>query len=222
MSSLHGNKLTDFSLRVISIDPGSNRAGYTVIDYNLTSGKKNVLYSNTMSGDALSGLYFEPYAKELYGERMTKNMSHGLFLGHLLKKYKPMLVVCEAAYAGKFINAYKALTEHVTLLRVAVYNYDRTLEFGMIEPSRVKALMGVKGNTGDKTLMTKALKKREDVLLNEIDISSLDEHSIDSICIGITACNIVKDNFDNKEQPKKKKKSKASRSKKAKLKKRRQ
>lgn len=192
MATLHGRKLTDIPFRVISIDPGSGKAGYTVLEYDLNTEQYKVIYCSTLSGNALSGLYFDGWFRELHGERFVRNMAHGMFLSSLCSKYEPDLVVSEAAYAGKFINAYKSLTEHITLLKAACYNYKNSLEFGMIEPSKVKAAMGVNGKSGDKTLMTKALAKRKDVCYNDgIDIKSLDEHSIDSICIGITACKIV-------------------------------
>lgn len=202
MKTLHGHKITEKPFRVISIDPGSGKAGYSVIEYDFNKGTVKVLFSTTMSGNALSSLYFEKWFSELHGERLVRNMAHGLFLSGLLATYKPDVVACEAAYAGKFIAAFKSLTEHVTLLKAASYNYDRYLEFGMIEPSRVKAAMGVSGKSGDKNLMTKALEKRAEVSYTDgIKIAKLDEHAIDSICIGITACLDV----HGKLTPKKKK-----------------
>lgn len=192
MTKLHGHQLSDVPLRVISIDPGSGKAGYSVIDYS-SDGYVDVIYSNTLAGNALSALYFDNWLRDFHGERLVRNMAHGLFLNKLLCLYKPDFVACEAAYAGKFIAAYKSLTEHTTLLRAACYNYSPYLEFAMIEPSKVKAAMGVSGKSGDKTLMTKALAKRKDInYASEIDFASLDEHSIDSICIGIAANEIVR------------------------------
>lgn len=204
MSRLHGHLLTNVKFRIISIDPGAGKAGYSVLEYDFEKEKFKVIYANTRTGDQLSNLFFDKTYKDIHGERITRNRAHNIFLSLLLKKYKPQLVVTEAAYVGKFVNAYKSLTEHLTLLKAAVYTYDSEMEYGMIEPSKVKKAMGVNGKSGDKTLMQKALEKRKDVSYNDgIKPKSFDEHTVDAICIGITACKIVHVNLNKKLKDKK-------------------
>lgn len=197
--ALHGNRLTDKPLRIISIDPGSNKAGYAVMEMDFNTGKYKVLYCQTMVGNTLASTYFEKWLSDLHGDRIIKNLSHGLHLGMLLVKYKPLLVVAENSYVGKFVNAHKALMEHVTVLKMTCINYNKTMEFGMLSPSAVKKTVGVSGTSGDKTLMKNALLKRKDVSYAKgVNKAELDEHSIDSICIGITACKRIFANLSKK------------------------
>lgn len=120
------------------------------------------------------------------GERLLRNFAYSKYLAKMCAEYLPNEVACEAAYAGKFVKAYEALTEHLTCLRIGVYGWNLKCPFKLIGASVVKKEMGVSGNSGDKELMRKALIGDKGVDINpEIDVDSLDEHSIDSCCVGI-------------------------------------
>lgn len=171
-------------LRIASIDPGSNSAGFSVLDYDIETGHIHVVESRTVFGKDLIKL-FGPL-REKHEERFLRNMAFGDFLEEFLNEWEPFIVCSEAPYMGRFAAAFKALTEQITLLRAAVYRYDLTKPFYLYEPSPVKRTMGVKGTSGDKEAMRKALSKRTDVSYGSgISIDDLDEHSIDSICVGI-------------------------------------
>lgn len=193
---LHGHQLSDIPLRIISIDPGANFAGYTVLEMDFDTLEFKVLYCQTLTGNFLSSLYFENWFRELHGERLAKNLAHGMFLNFLLNKYNPLLVVAENSYVGKFVNAHKSLMEHVTSLKSTCINYNRYMEFGLLSPSNVKKTLGVSGKSGNKELMKNALLKRKDVsYTNGINPKTFDEHSVDSVAIGITACKKIEANL---------------------------
>lgn len=172
------------SLRIISIDPGSNCAGFAVMDVNLVTRKYHVLYCTTIKGNHLLRKYKE--LKETHEVRFLRNHGYGEHFSHLLEQWKPHTLSAEASFMGRFAATYKALTEQVTFFRAAAFNWDRLKPFYLYTPPAVKRTVGVSGKSKDKDLMTKALRKRNDILYgNEIELDSLDEHSVDSICVGI-------------------------------------
>lgn len=171
-------------IRVISIDPGSNCCGMSVVELNLKTGRVRVVKSHTV----FSKNIVKSNETEMLtiGERLLRNLAYSKYLGEMCKEWEPNEVACEAAYAGKFIKAYEALTEHLTCLRIGVYNWKRLCPFRLIGASVVKKAMKVSGNSGDKELMRKALMEDKHVDINkDIDVRSLDEHSVDSCCVGI-------------------------------------
>lgn len=192
MLMLHGHEIAEVPYRVLSIDPGSGKAGYSIIDYTYSKKNYNVVFSSTLSGNFLSSLYFDTSFKSLHGERVMRNLSHALYLNSLLLKYNPDIIVSEAAFGGRNITAYRALVEFISILRAAAFNYDNFLEFITVPPPQVKSMIGVNGKSGDKSKVKEALAKNTNVSYNkDVNFNILDEHSIDSICVGIAGYEIV-------------------------------
>jgi hypothetical protein len=92
--------------------------------------------------------------------------------------------VSESPYMGKFPAAYAALVSCINAIRSGCSNYDPTLYLDIIDPATIKKQLGVPGNSGDKSLITKAIEKSETIDTSLIDLSILDEHSVDSIAVG--------------------------------------
>ena len=172
------------NIRVIAIDPGSSSAGFSILELNPETLEITIVRSETVKTKDVIGRYKD--FVDILGERLCRNLGYMDYLSHLLDKWRIDFVICEAAYAGRFIAAFKALTEHVTLLKIAVRKHNKRMAFLMVEPSVIKKGMGVKGNSGDKSLMYKALISDKSVnYCDTLDIDNLDEHSVDSCCIGI-------------------------------------
>lgn len=187
-------KINNGNIRCISIDPGSHNLGLSIIELNVNTWKISVLKCETVLAKNIIGPLIE--LVDVLGERLIRNIAYNEFLAALMRKWHIDFVVCEAAYAGRFIHAYQSLTEQITLLKAAVYVYDRRMTFLMVEASVVKKAMGVKGNSGDKSLMSKALMQRTDVVIcDTMKIASLDEHAVDSCCIGIVTLDRIRENM---------------------------
>lgn len=170
--------------RIVSIDPGSNTAGFSVleIDYDALT----ITVKDSMTIDKGLMLRMNPLERTVHSDRITKLFGYFNFLHDQCTRLQPQLVCCENAYLSRFAAAYGTLKEQIMLFRTAVYNYDRFAQFHVVEPSTAKMNMGVKGGSKDKEDMRRALKKRKDIFYGDgIDIDALDEHSIDSICIGL-------------------------------------
>ena len=58
----------------------------------------------------------------------------------------------------------------------------------------MKKNIGVKGNSGDKDLMTTAVLNNPNIIFNDdIDTESLSEHAIDAIAIGYSVLNDLRE-----------------------------
>lgn len=181
------NVIYENRLRVLAIDPGSNHTGFSIIDTDVITGEMHVLSSATYHRKDL--VKIEPWLLDVYSEREVAVRAYGRVLHDLLRIWQPNLFIAEAAYMGRFAAAFKALTELLTTFRYTLMEWDSTVPFDTIEPSAVKLTMGVNGGSKNKGDMTKALIGTDFNISyhSSIDFQSLDEHAIDSICIGIHA-----------------------------------
>ncbi|MNE02406.1 hypothetical protein D3C80_948800 [compost metagenome] len=93
------------------------------------------------------------------------------------------MVICESNYKGRFADAYATLVECVAVIRNVLYRYDPTMPLLMVDPMSAKKAAGVVGKFKDKMDVTRALKKRTDIVWG-VDIDTLDEHSVDAVAIG--------------------------------------
>lgn len=166
---------------ILSIDPSTTNIGLAIsevdIDNNFTP-----LIAFTVDLTSM--------AMVKYGQTLVQ--SHGMFyarircigdvIGKLLRTYNPDYVSIESSYMGKFAAAFEALVQCITSIKQALYDYSPTLTFTSITPSEIKTHVGVKGNSGDKNLMTEGVRP---LLVNsDVNIDHIDEHAIDAIAGG--------------------------------------
>lgn len=183
----------DSKLRVLGIDPGTNRCGISYIELCLKTGHITVVKSLTHKGTEVTRLFPKRFT-EVHGERIHRNMGYGYRLFEIACEHLPHIIFSESPFAGKFVQAFGALTEQVTMLRLAAIQYSCVVPFEFYAPTEVKKHMKVNGKSSDKEAMRKALGNREGVhFANGLNIDDLDEHEVDSICVAITGCdNLLK------------------------------
>lgn len=180
----------DDNIRIIAIDPGSNCCGMSILELNPETLEVEIVRSETVNAKDVIGHY--KHLEELLGARLCRNLGYMDYLSFLLKKWRIDYVVVEGAYAGRFIKAFEALTEQLSCFKIAVRNFDKRMTFLMLEASAIKKNMGVKGNSGDKTLMHKALlADKSFTYCDSLDIHNLDEHAVDSCCVGLYALKLL-------------------------------
>lgn len=170
-------------VRILAIDPGTNSCGYSIIDWNMRKKKGMVLAAGTLTAtDALAKI-------RIVNNRDTtvnKLQGYSELFDDLYWLYRPTVVVSETPYMGKFAQTFKVLSALLQELKSRLYRYNPYTDFIEIDPARVKKIMGVPGNSGDKDLMKEALRKKDELSYSEdIDFDKLDEHSRDSICVGL-------------------------------------
>lgn len=170
-------------LRVMSIDPGTNMLGLSVHELNLTHGTMLVLDAHTVNVPRVMNLHCSD-TLFYQDERVAKLKAVEYAVANYARSWEIERAVSEAPYMGKFPAAYAALVSCINAIRSGCSYYDSTLYLDIIDPATVKKQLGVPGNSGDKSLITRAIEKLETIDTSLIDLSSLDEHSVDSIAVG--------------------------------------
>lgn len=185
--------LRDYNLfRVLCIDPGSSTAGFSIIDWDFFNKRGYIVDSNTYT--ATLAINASGYMPPAYDNKDHRLHGYGIHHADLLRYYEPDVVVSEAPYKGRFAQAFKVLSEVCQTLREATIDTAPHIDFISFSPSTVKNAVGVSGKSSDKDLMTQALAGRTDLtFLNGIDLMQLDEHSVDSICVGLTFIDMITD-----------------------------
>lgn len=173
------------NFRILSIDPGTNTLGYAILEVD-EKGLVNILEAGTFN--ALKASMPLEGIREVHGDRTAKLYAISEFITKFLSKWCPLGVASESPFFGRLPQAFSALTECITYIRQGVMRHDPNMSIGLYDPPTVKKTMGVSGKSSDKELMSKALNKYNNRVKPTIhvDVSKLDEHAIDAICVGIT------------------------------------
>ena len=175
------------TIRILSIDPGTNHTGVSILD--VSKDGIEVIFAETINAVKLARQHES--ITWVYGSRFARIRVTGDRISHLLDEYEPNMVITELPYMGRFAQSFGALTELVAEFKSRVYCYDPSMPLDGIDPSSVKKHMGVKGTSNDKDEMTVALEKRCLSYSKYINPSNLDEHAIDSICVGLWLADVL-------------------------------
>jgi len=167
--------------RILSIDPGTNKTGYAVLEYDFATHSRSILMATTLHRTTL--IKAKPWIAELHGEREAAVNGYGCALGEYLVQWAPDAVISEAPFMGRFPQSFMALTELVSHFRNIVMEWDLTIPLQIVKPSAVKKVMGVSGKSGDKDLMLHALRKLN--IPSVVDIETLDDNAVDACCVGL-------------------------------------
>jgi Holliday junction resolvasome RuvABC endonuclease subunit len=168
-------------LRVLSIDPGSYNTGIAHWHWDIGTTSFHMVDSYTLKFPDSDKRYCK--IREMGTDRIARLYHLDDSLGDILEEFRPHMVICESNYKGRFADAYATLVECVAVIRNVLYRYDPTMPLLMVDPMSAKKAAGVVGKFKDKMDVTRALKKRTDIVWG-VDIDSLDEHSVDAVAIG--------------------------------------
>lgn len=181
---LHGSGQYE-PYRILAIDPGTDTLGLSLIDIDLVTQSKTLVFAYTFQASKwIDGLQ-ENTQWENQDEKYLRLHRHAEHLYGLLLRYQPQMVVHESAFMGRFPKAYQGLTECIFSLKQAVARYSPYLPFIGITPMEVKHYVGgVK-----KEEVQRSLSRINDLLNLPTMLPTLDEHAVDSIAIGYTKAN---------------------------------
>lgn len=169
------------SVRVLSIDPGMNMGiTMSILDFNTM--EQTVLFCDTFKIEKERRGY-ESSNVGLASNALINTHTIRKLIGDILHENQPDVVICEAAFLGRFPQAFASLCLCLNAIETAVYDYDYDVGFYTFDPPSVKVAMGVSGKSKDKDDMHKALLSNSRIK-STIDLSLLDEHAVDSICVG--------------------------------------
>ncbi|MNC48572.1 Crossover junction endodeoxyribonuclease RuvC [compost metagenome] len=168
-------------LRVLSIDPGSYNTGIAHWHWDIGTTQYDMVNAYTLKFPDSDKRYNK--IREMGTDRIARLYHLDDSLGDILEEFRPHMVICESNYKGRFADAYATLVECVAVIRNVLYRYDPTMPLLMVDPMSAKKAAGVVGKFKDKMDVTRALKKRTDIVWG-VDIDTLDEHSVDAVAIG--------------------------------------
>lgn len=177
------------SYTILSIDPGTNCTGVSILQINNDTKAVVILHSETIKAEKLALGYI--FVMGIHGLRYAKILSVADRIDKLLRVYSPDLIVTESPYMGRFAQAFAALTELIAEIRNRVFLYNPNMVLNTVEPSIVKKNLGVKGTSGDKNAMREAILKYPLSYRSYIEPENLDEHAIDSIAVGLCFSNNI-------------------------------
>jgi Holliday junction resolvasome RuvABC endonuclease subunit len=175
---------------IISIDPGLNFCGISVIEFN----EKPYIHKTILIDNNRRLTEEEKKLCEKYDSRVIKVQEIINTINALIEQYSIEYIVIEGPfYSGLRPQAYSALLEIITAIKylVAIPN---GISLSIVEPLLVKKLFS-NFHMSTKEDMRVALDKRvqEGVIGvdSSINIHKLSEHEIDSIAVGFSFFNIL-------------------------------
>ena len=183
------------TVRVMSIDPSTTNMGVTVIDVNVREKKPfSLRYANTIFGDKVCYAIPTQY-DDLSGTGVLAR-SYGLAraFGQLITIFGPDTAICEDNYLGASPDTYKRLIQAVALLREIANSVELPIHMSYVLPNLAKEIVGAnfRGTTKDDVI--KGIQEYPYLDCGDYDLSKLDEHSADSVAIGLYRCErIAKD-----------------------------
>ena len=167
----------------MGIDPGTKNLGLSLGVCDFSTPRFLIEYGETFDIEYIThktnGYITEFQSRNIAMYRSVYNLVY-----QMVNDMQPDLVVCEAPYMNKnFPLSYMLLSLCSQAIQQAVRDYSVFIPFEFIDPASVKTGVGVKGNNGDKDLMQAAVLNNP-MIQGIIDLTLVDEHTIDSIAMG--------------------------------------
>lgn len=185
---------------IVGIDPGSETLGICLMSFNVTTLEIVSTQAQTYIGSKLG---MSRWILDYQSERFARIHAHKANLGRILLYKRPITVACESPfYSSRRPGAFSALTEVISALRYACFEYDPRLPFTLIDPPSAKIAVGAKGNSKKEQVQEAVLKLPDLNYIGEVPLAQLDEHSIDSIAIAYSKIQEWRElAFESNKQP---------------------
>lgn len=172
----------DHEIRVLAIDPGTDTMGVCLSIVNLRHQTHYI--ENLFTLHAAKQLGYYQYTVDLHGARQARLRAHNEMLLLSLRSFRPHVVISEAPFLGRFATAYGALTECMSTIRAAVYEYDPTLQFESVDPPSAKKAVGVKAKGGSKKDVENAVIADPGILwASSVSKFGHEEHEYDAVAV---------------------------------------
>lgn len=180
----------DECIRIISIDPSTQHMGISVIDVNLLRPELfKLLYVNTIHGEKLQHLTTDNYDDG--GKVQSRMAGMGEGYRQLLKTYEPTVSICEDNFLGASPDTFKKLIEVVCILRQVTKEHGDGLYMSIVTPNAAKEIVKANFRGTKKEDVQKGILEYTRLDYNGYDINTLDEHSTDSIAIGLYLAEMI-------------------------------
>lgn len=174
-------RLPDRMVRIACVDPGTSHLGMAVLDWEYGADIAEVVWADT--AHVTNSAHYSSFA-ETVGNRDERLVALEGKFREFLRISRPTFVTTETPFMQrKTLSAYESGVELQLMLRRTLWEvYPEKILHGF-NPIIVKSFVGVESKGTDKSHMFAAVCKlyAEHTL---IDLSTLDEHSIDAVAVG--------------------------------------
>ena len=163
--------------KLICVDPSSKFNGVAIFTLSTATGKVEVEEIETVL------LNTNEYG-ETSQHRLLKTIE---LFERMLERVNPLAFAYEEPFIhGMFKGAYPPLKAVTTGMYLSAHRFNPHMNIASYSPAQVKAAMGGKGGKGFTTKDgMRALAMSSKYLGQFVDISTVDEHSIDAIAVGL-------------------------------------
>ena len=176
--------MTDRVVRLYCADPGLQFFGYSILDYNLSTGHTTVIKCGTITGKSLVKQQKEMQAR--FEKRYIILWELEKLLQEHFLEYSPDYIVSESAFAHSFIQAYAALILVIQSIRTASM---KTIgrDIYLIAPCESKKAVSSHGTANKESVQDAIFKNPQITILknNKSTQETITEHAYDSIAAGI-------------------------------------
>lgn len=182
----------DSIMRLIAIDPGTDTLGTALFEMDLEQMSVAVVDAVTYTASKhvkISDRYLD--YERYHGSRSARLYAHMENLLSLFDDYQPHHVASESPFMHRQPQAFEALVECLSTIRLALHHYDPYMVLLTVPPHTAKKAIGI--TKADKTkdqvrsAITELLRKPEQHKLYykaNTPFEQLDEHSLDAIAVG--------------------------------------
>lgn len=172
-------------IRIMGVDPGTDT--YGISEVIIGEDKQiHVLNAYTLSG--MKRLQQDGWLKSLllgHGSRLLRIQWLAEETVDEVERFKPHRVFYESPFfSRKFVGSFEALVQCMTAVQCTMLRVFPFLPVEKISPQEGKAVVAVTGKGSQKEVVADRLKLLDGVTFH-IDVSVLDEHSVDAIVIAI-------------------------------------
>lgn len=166
---------------IVGIDPGSHTLGIALIEVDINTLQIVRSTAKTYAGAKMGK---GTYHTELHGDRAGRIFAHRQNVHRFCEIEQPYIIASEAPFSSRLHpQVFGVLTEVVDAIRAGVSDYDQTKNVLLIDPPTVKNAVGAPGNASKDIMRAKVLALAELKYEGRIDLSKLDEHSIDALAV---------------------------------------
>ena len=179
---------TTKGIRILSFDPALSHAGWSVAEYDDTTGKLIVVkFGHINPNKIVSRVNMRPQVEQ-FGTRLISLVTLRNSVEALIKEHNPTYIVVEDAFFNsKFPNACMALLQWITTVELLAYHQFNMPIYRVAARAAKHDINGSGGSS--KENVQKAVLNHENISFANADqkrdeLAAMDEHEADSIAIG--------------------------------------
>lgn len=172
-----------FIYRIMGVDNGTTHMGVVIADLDLRSGDYHIVHAETYRADKMISRLTGVVQRK--GALLARQMLLRESFYETLQYFNPHAIAVEVPFfmPGR-VTTYKALSETMVFLQMAVEDYNPISVIHPITPGEAKKAVQTKNFTMKKVVIRECVLKLDSVTYSDgIDKYNLTEHEYDAIAV---------------------------------------